>query len=139
MDLSSSLVKRADTNQIHEKMENYNYDKSYELEFTMGVHMRILTSLGRSGKRCRLKSKGFIEGNWMKGRKKHYRKGNTNKAPVIEDKYQYKILKKKANMAEMQKTQNVEGDETRMMGIDQALCISSFLKYCNILQIDLLS
>lgn len=42
-------------------------------------------------------------------------------------------------MTEMQKTQNVEGDETRMMGIDQTLCISSFLKYCNILQIDLLS
>lgn len=69
MDLSGSLVKRADTNQIHEKMENYNYDKSYELELTMGVHMGILTSSERSGKRCRLKSKGFIEGNWMRGGK----------------------------------------------------------------------
>lgn len=44
MDLSSSLVKRADTNQIHEKMENYNCDKPYELELKMGVQMGILTS-----------------------------------------------------------------------------------------------
>lgn len=41
----------------------------------------------------RLKSEGLQEPARVKGRKKHNRKGNMNKGPMIEDRYQYKTLK----------------------------------------------
>lgn len=41
----------------------------------------------------------------MKVRKKYYRRENTNEGPVVEDKYQYKILK------EIQRGWNAENTE----------------------------
>lgn len=72
----------------------------------------------------------------MKVRKKYYRRDNTNKGPVIEDKYHCKILKESQhgwNAENIECRRECRGPVPRKIGTGQTLRTSSLTKYCEIL------